>query len=87
LNGRQLPVLPFLFGILDISHGPLQTFPACDVQTTTAILGLILEDLHVVSRCALADDLELVLWRLLLMLGRHASVLSRARGRPDGHGC
>ena len=85
--GARSQVLPFLFGILDISHGPLQTFPACDVQTTTAILGLILGDLHVVSRCALADDLELVFWRLLLMLGRHANVLSRARRRPHGHGC
>ena len=33
---------------------------------------------HVVSRCALVDDLELVLWRLLLTFARHAIVLSRA---------
>ena len=85
--GARSQVLPLLFGILDISHGPLQTFPACDVQITTAILGLILGDLHVVSRCALADELEVVFWRLLLMLGRHANELSCARGRPHGHGC
>jgi hypothetical protein len=81
----QVP--PFLFGILDISHGPLQTFPPSNVQTTTAILGLILGYLHAVSRCALADELDVVFWRLPLMLGRNANVLSRARWRPHGHVC
>ncbi len=42
---------------------------------------------YVVGRCVLADNLELVFRRILLVLGRHADVLSRARRRPRGHGC
>jgi hypothetical protein len=44
-------------------------------------------DLHVVVRCVLADDIELVFRRILLILDRHADVPSRARWRPRGHRC
>jgi hypothetical protein len=71
---------------LDISHELVETLPAGDVQPTTAMVGIVLDDLHVVSRCVLADDLRLVLQRILLVLGRHADVLSRARRRQRGHG-
>src|ERR1039458_7250701 len=66
---------------LYISHELVETLPAGDVQPTTAMVGIFLDDLHVVGRCVLADDLELVFRRILLMLGRHADVLSRARRR------
>lgn len=36
--GARSQALPFLFGIFDISYGPLQIFPACEVQNTTATL-------------------------------------------------
>jgi hypothetical protein len=49
-------------------------------STTSAVVGIVLDDLHVVRRCVLADDLQLVFRRILLTLGRHADVLSRARG-------
>ena len=35
----------------------------------------------------LLDAVELVLRGILLVLGRHADVLSRARRRPRDHGC
>jgi len=72
---------------LDISHELVETLPAGDVQPTTAMVGIFVNDLHVVVRCVLADDIELVFRRILLILGRHADVPSRARWRPRGHRC
>jgi hypothetical protein len=45
---------------LDISHKLVEALPAGDVQPTTAMVGIFLDDLHVVGRCVLADDVELV---------------------------
>src|SRR5690242_6130815 len=72
---------------LYISHELIETLPAGDVQPTTAMVGIVLDDLHIVGRCVLTDDLKLVFRRILLVLGRHAEILSRARRRRRGHGC
>jgi hypothetical protein len=69
---------------------PESSVPA-DMKETSTVegarkIGILLDDLHIVGRCILADDLELVSRRILLMLGRHADVLSRTRRRPRDHG-
>jgi hypothetical protein len=48
-------------------------------RSAAATTGVLLYDLHVACACILPHDLELVLWRILLMLDRHAAVLSRTR--------
>jgi len=45
------------------------------------MVGMVLDDLHIVGRCVLADDIELVLRRILLVFGGHVDVLSCARMR------
>ena len=72
---------------LDISHELIEPLATGDIQPTTAMVGVLLDDLHVVGRCILADDLELVFRRILLVLGRHAYVLSRTRWGRHRHGC
>jgi len=43
------------------------------------VVGILLDDLHIVGHGILPNDLKLVLRRILLMLGRHANVVSRAQ--------
>ncbi len=44
---------------LNVSHELVEVLPARHVHPTTAMVGIVLDDLHVVGRSVLADDIEL----------------------------
>ena len=52
----------------DIGHRPVQAFPASDVQAASPMVRVNLHDFHVVVRRVLANDVCLVLGRVLLVL-------------------
>jgi hypothetical protein len=54
---------------LDVDHELVEPLPAGYVQSATAMVGVFLDNFHVVGRCVLTDNFELVFWRILLVLG------------------
>ena len=62
--------------VLNVGDQALQCLAAVDAQATLSFVGVGLDDLDATTRGVLTDLVALVLGRVLLVLGRHANVLS-----------
>ena len=64
-----------------VRHQLIEALAASNVQTTSSVIRVFLNNFHIVRGSVLTDHLQLIFRRILLVLSRHAHVLRCAHGK------
>src|SRR5260370_9594976 len=64
-----------------VRHQLIEALAASNVQTTSSVIRVFLNNFHIVRRSVLTDHLQLIFRRILLVLSRHSHVLPCSHGK------